>query len=226
MYCHSCGAPAGADLSFCPRCGAPLGAPAGAPPPPVFTPRAGIHAQTGRWISEAWRLVQSDLGAFVLVGLVFMLLSGVPLIQGPLTVGFHIFCIKKLNNRPAEFADLFAGFSYFVPALVASLLIAVFTGIGLLACLVGAIVVAAALHFTYVFIADKRMDFWPAMQASHAVVKNDYFGFTMFLIVLFLVNVLGAICCLVGLLISVPVSIAAVTVAYRDCVGFEPVQTL
>ena len=36
--------------------------------------------------------------------------------------------------------------------------------------------------FTYLFIVDKRMDFWPAMQASHASRKKDYFGFTMFLL--------------------------------------------
>jgi len=45
----------------------------------------------------------------------------------------------------------------------------------------------------YLFIFDKRMDFWPAMQASHAVVKNDYFGFTMFLLLMALVGLLGVL---------------------------------
>ena len=60
------------------------------------------------------------------------------------------------------------------------------------------------------------------MQASHAVVKNDYFGFTMFLILAFLVNLLGLCCLVVGLLVTIPVTFAAITVAYRDIVGFEP----
>jgi uncharacterized membrane protein len=59
------------------------------------------------------------------------------------------------------------------------------------------------------------------MQASHAVVKQDYFGFTMFLILAFLVNVLGLLCCVVGLLVTVPLTIAAITVAYKEIVGFE-----
>ena len=58
--------------------------------------------------------------------------------------------------------------------------------------------------FTYLFIVDKRMDFWPAMQASHAVVKNDYFGFTMFLLLMVLVNLLGVLCCIVGVLVTIP----------------------
>jgi uncharacterized membrane protein len=151
-------------------------------------------------------------------------LSGaVPLIlQGPLMAGFHIFCMKKILGRRAEFADLFAGFNFFVPALVASLVISLFVGAGTLFCLIPGMVIAAMYKFTYLFIVDKRMDFWPAMQASHAVVKNDYFGFVLFLIALTLVNVLGALCCIVGLLVSVPVTIAAITVAYREIVGFEP----
>jgi uncharacterized membrane protein len=60
------------------------------------------------------------------------------------------------------------------------------------------------------------------MEASHAVVKNDYFGFSMFLIALTLLNILGFICCLVGMLVTMPITVAAITVAYRDIVGFDP----
>jgi uncharacterized membrane protein len=77
--------------------------------------------------------------------------------------------------------------------------------------------------FTYLFIVDKRMDFWPAMQASHDVVKNDYFGFTMFLLLAVLINILGFLCCIVGLLVTVPATIAAITIAYKEIVGFEQV---
>jgi uncharacterized membrane protein len=32
---------------------------------------------------------------------------------------------------------------------------------------------------------------------------------------------LGALCCIVGLLVTVPVTIAAITVAYKEIVGFD-----
>src|SRR5436190_19118534 len=76
--------------------------------------------------------------------------------------------------------------------------------------------------FTYLFIVDKPMDFWPAMQASHNIVKGDYFGFTMFLLLAPLVNLLGALCCVVGLLGTIPLTFAAITVAYQEIVGFDP----
>ena len=44
----------------------------------------------------------------------------------------------------------------------------------------------------------------------------------MFVIVVFLVNVLGFLCLLVGLLVTVPLTFAAITVAYQEIVGFDP----
>jgi len=199
--------------------GAPLSG--SAPIPAPWTAPAGIQASSGRWIGEGWALVKADLGNYIVITLVFAVLSGVPLIQGPLIAGFHVFTMKKLLGRKAEFADLFKGFNFFVPALVASLIIGLFTFAGTLLCLIPGLVVAAMYKFTYLFIVDKKMDFWPAMQASHAVVKNDYVGFTLFLLLAFLVNLLGVLCCFVGLLVTIPVTFAAITVAYKEIVGFD-----
>jgi uncharacterized membrane protein len=226
MFCHHCGTQVNSDVQFCPSCGQPL---AGSPGPlgggtaAPWTPAAAIKAQPGRWVGEGWQMVKADIGTYVLLALVFSLLSSmVPIIiQGPLMAGFHIFCIKKMLGRRAEFADLFTGFNFFVPTLVASLVISVFVMVGTVLCIIPGLVVAAMYKFTYLFIVDKRMDFWPAMQSSHAVVKSDYFGFTMFLLLMALVNMLGFLCCIVGVFVTIPISIAAITVAYREIVGFE-----
>jgi len=161
------------------------------------------------------------LGSYVLISLLFFLLSGVPFVQGSLIAGFHIYTMKKLMGRNAEVGDLFKGFRFFLPALVASILIGIFTFLGTIALIIPGLVVAAMYKFTYLFMVDKRMDFWPAMQASHAVVRRDYAGFTLFLVAAFLVNVLGFLCLIVGLLVTVPMTFAAVTVAYKEIVGFD-----
>lgn len=176
----------------------------------------------GRWLGAGWNLVMADLGTYLVITLLFLLLSGVPFIQGALIAGFHIFTMKKLTRRNAEIADLFKGFTFFIPTLVASILIGVFTFVGFLVLIIPGLVIAAMYKFTYLFIVDKKMDFWQAMQASHAVVRKDYFGFTMFLILAFLVNVLGFLCLIVGLLVTIPMTFAAITVAYQEIVGFEP----
>ena len=222
MFCDKCGTQVASDVQFCPNCGKSFLAPRPAAAATWVAP-AGIKAHSGRWVSEGWQLVKADMGMYVLIALVvFLLNSTVPLIlQGPLFAGFHIYCIKKILGKQTEFADVFKGFNFFVPTLVASLIIGIFVFFGSIFCIIPGLVLAAMYKFAYLFIVDKRMDFWPAMQASHDVVKNDYVGFTWFLILMGLVNILGALCCIVGLLVTIPVAFAAITIAYREIVGFD-----
>ena len=223
MFCTKCGTQVNSDVQFCPTCGEPMTSPLASGPPSAlpWTAPTGIKATPGKWMGEGWEMVKADMGTYVLISLIFFLLNGVPFIQGALIAGFHIYTMKKIMGRPAEFGDLFKGFNFFIPTLVAAILIGLFTFFGTLLCIIPGLVVAAMYKFTYLFIVDKRMDFWPAMEASHAVVKNDYFGFTMFLLLAVLVNLLGALCCIVGLLVSIPVTFAAITVAYKELVGFD-----
>lgn len=225
MFCHHCGVQNDDTARFCAGCGQPLTQaltsqeePA---PQPVWTPPEYVHATAGRWFGAGWELVKADLGNYLLISLLFFLLNGVPFIQGALIAGFHIYTMKKIMRRPADVGDLFKGFNYFVATLVASLLIGLFTFVGFLLLIIPGLIVAAMYKFTYLFIVDKRMDFWQAMQASHAVVRRDYFGFVMFMILAFLINVLGFCCFVVGLMVTVPLTFAAITVAYSEIVGFD-----
>ena len=226
MFCHVCGTQVSPDAQFCTQCGTSFTATSNlaSVPPPVWTAPTSVEVHASRWVGEGWELVKADIGTYVLLALIFSLLSSaVPFIlQGPLTAGFHIFVIKKMLGRRADFADLFKGFDFFVPTLVASIVIALFVGAGMILCIIPGLVLLAMYHFTYLFIVDKRMDFWPAMQASHAVVKNDYVGFTLFIVLLALVYLLGLVCCIVGVFVAIPVTIAATTVAYKEIVGFDP----
>jgi hypothetical protein len=76
-------------------------------------------------------------------------------------------------------------------------------------------------NFSYLFIIDKKLSWREAMRASGAVVKNDYLGYTLFLIALAILNIAGVMCLFVGVLVTVPITMAAITVAYRDVVGFD-----
>jgi len=222
MFCSKCGAQIGPDARVCPQCGNVQGA-LPVTPAVVWNAPVGVKAQTGRWVSAGWAMVTADMGNYALISLIFVAVNSVASVvtQGPLQVGFHQYCIKRLYNKRSEIGDIFKGFDFFLPAFVATLLIGIFVFIGTMLCVIPGLVVASMYKFTYLFILDKKMDFWPAMEASHSVVKNDYFGFTMFLIVLALINLLGFLCCIVGLLITIPVSVAAITVAYQELVGFE-----
>ncbi len=221
MFCHHCGTQVSAEAQFCTNCGQAVGALVAPTAVTTWTPPTQVQVAAIRWLGEGWDVVKADLGMYVVLTLLFFVLSGVPLIGGALIAGFHIYTMKKLMRRNAEIGDFFKGFNFFIPTLVASILIGIFVFLGTLCLIIPGLVIAAMYKFTYLFIIDKRMDFWPAMKASHAVVRNDYFGFTMFLILAFLVNVVGFCLLLVGLLVTVPMTFAAITIAYREIVGFE-----
>jgi uncharacterized membrane protein len=223
MFCQYCGATLAPDSPFCTSCGRQQPAVATNVPQPFVTP-SGVKVDTGRWLSDAWNLVLSEWAMFALVTLLFLVVgSAVPIIlQGPMAVGIHIVCVRKIKGGRVDVNDLFKGFNYFVPSLVAVLLVSIFSAIGFLLCIIPGIVVIAMYQFVYLFIADKKMDFWPAMEASHAIVKQDYFGFTLFIVAAGLINLLGVLACAVGLLVTIPMTYMAITLAYRDLVGFEP----
>jgi uncharacterized membrane protein len=176
-----------------------------------------------RWIGEGWDLVKDDLGTFVLMTIVMAVVNGaIPfLLSGTTAAGFQIACRKKLRGQKPMLADLFEGFQFFVPTLGAHIVISILVFVGLLFFIIPGLVIAAMYNFTYLFIVDKRLDLSAAMRASHEVVKQDYFGYTLFVIVLGLLNIAGVLCLIVGLLVTVPITFAALTVAYRDAVGFE-----
>lgn len=238
MYCPTCGAQVSPDLRFCPTCGAeqpqnlggtvPPQIPGELGPPPAaarpFVPPAQASVETGKWIGEGWNAVTSDLGIFAVMALVYGVLIGViPIIlHAPMMAGFYIGSIKKLKRGVVEVGDLFQGFNYFVPSVVALILTGILSFIGMLFCIIPGLVIGAMYMFAILFIVDKKMDFWPAMQASHEVVKRNYVGFTLFFLAIALFNFLGLIALVVGLLVTVPVTFVAVTAAYRDLVGFEP----
>lgn len=163
------------------------------------------------------------MGTYVLLTLVFLGLGSAAagLLQGSLIAGLHIFTMKKIIGRNARFADIFRGLNFFVPTLLATVVIGLFVGVATMFFLIPGLVVAAMYKFTYLFIVDKRMDFWQAMRASHEVVRRDYVGFTLFLVLLLLVDFLGVLCLAVGIFVALPVTFAAITVAYREIVGFD-----
>lgn len=144
------------------------------------------------------------------------------ILAGAFTVGMNILLTRKLLFNRVDMGDLFKGLKHTIDALVATVLIGIFVSLGSLLCIIPAFIVGAMYMFTFHFIFDKKLGCWEAMQASHNVVKQDYFGYTIFFVCVMLLNVLGVLACFVGLLITIPWGHAAVTVAYREAVGFDP----
>lgn len=180
------------------------------------------------WLGEAWEIFKKAPGLFVLTAFVFMLVMvlaqmipwvGSLIVTGPMMVGFYIILTDQMAGRPFNLGRLFAGFQFFIPALIANILITVFTIFGAILLIIPGLIIGSWYILTYIFIVDRDMDFWTAMEASRKVAFNDIVGFTLFYVCLIILNFIGALFFFVGILVTIPVTTAATFVVYQRLVG-------
>ena len=110
-------------------------------------------------------------------------------------------------------------------------------GVGFILGLVlgGLISLGAIVYFSIcwthsvLLIMDKRMNFWPAMRLSRKMVSKSWgnWGMTfLFLLVAGIISSAGALACLVGLLVTIPVYFAMKVYFYDDNFrDLQPTQT-
>jgi len=91
----------------------------------------------------------------------------------------------------------------------------------LLLFLVSLIYITVIYIFSQMLIIDRRLGFWQAMELSRKVVSKQWFSVFGLVFIVGLLNILGALAFIVGLLITVPVSNLALAVAYRDIFGLQ-----
>jgi uncharacterized membrane protein len=200
-----------------------------------YTPPYPATSQVnmGKWISEGWKIVESDLGFFFLLGFIYAAVLGVAagtgigffILDGPLRVGFFYIIFQKMRGQRVDIGMLGKGFDFFAAAALSSIVISVFVGLGFIFCIIPGIVLLGLYMFAAPFVLEQKLDFWQAMEASRQVIKPYMFEFTIFVLVQALVIILGLMFCFVGLFIAIPVCIAATAAAYRDMVGITESQS-
>jgi tetratricopeptide (TPR) repeat protein/predicted Ser/Thr protein kinase len=184
----------------------------------------------GYCLRRGWNLVLRSfweiVGIVALIGLLQhaanSTLIGI-VVSGPLSGGLWLYFLKKIRGGQATAGTAFSGFSVafaalFLGGLVTFLLILA----GLVCLLLPGIYFAVAWAFTLALVADKGLDFWPAMRLSRQVISKHWWKFLWFFIVLGTMELAGYLACLVGIFIAAPIVWAALAYAYEDI--FAPVS--
>jgi len=83
------------------------------------------------------------------------------------------------------------------------------------------IYLGVAYSFTTALIVDRKFDFWEAMETSRKVISKRWFSFFGFVLVLVLINIVGALLLGVGLLFTIPLTMCAIAAAYQDILGLS-----
>ena len=234
-YCPECGNQLTGSEPHCPACGQPTDS-----PPPLLEPspaRTPESLPLGDYFKTGWGLFKQYPGGFVGFCLLYLLiqaaLHSIPYVGAvasfavstPLLMGNFIVSAKLLHGQTPEFRDFFAGFQYFLPLLLLSLVAGLFIGIGTLLLIIPGVYLAVAYLFASYLVVDRRLDFWPAMELSRRTVNPRWFGYFAFVLLVVLLNLAGAVALGVGLLVTIPLSFCAVTAAYADLFGFQSHET-
>ena len=186
----------------------------------------------GSWISRGWDIISADIGTFLLLGLIYIVIVAIAsstvigqfLVIGPLQVGLFFIIFEKIRGNPVSVGDIAKGFNFFVSAVLSSILIGVFSAVGFLLCIIPGIIVMALYIFTPVFILEKNLDFWEAMEASRKATKDHLFEMVLFVVILGLINFAGVLVCGIGVIFTLPLTYAAVAVGYNELVGISKVD--
>jgi len=189
----------------------------------------GYETDAGKYISEGFRIFEKDMGNFVGYTVLFMLISIVsgfipfaPLfITGPLTAGFFIVARKIKKGESYDFGEFWKGFDHFVPLLLYTLIGGILGFLAFLAFIIPGIYLAVAWSFAIPFIIFTNMEFWDGMEYSRKLITKKWWNIFGLLILLFLINLVGALVFLVGLLFTIPITYCALYVAFEDIVGTD-----
>lgn len=176
----------------------------------------------GGWTVEAWELYKANFALMCLASLVAGLLGAFTcgVLAGPLWAGLTMIILRLLRKEfPApKIGDVFKGFDFFLPALLLVVVIAVAFSAASFVPLIGqvaGIFLWPLVMFAMCLVVDRKMDFWPAIQASYEKAKDDYVPLLLLSLLSGVVVGVGALLCGVGVILTAPMGAAITVVAYR-----------
>ncbi len=192
----------------------------GAPPPlsgaawgqQILTREAGLRL--GRCFSGSLRLLFGNFGLVLGASSIVWaasLLQLVPLadlvykvLWGAVYGGFYVLLLKRIRGQSTALTEVFGGFkSGFGQLVLAGFISSLLGGIGFLFCILPGIYLTVAWVFCVPLVADKGLEFWPAMELSRKVVSRVWFQVFGLLLVAFLPMVIVSLVVIVKMMLMV-----------------------
>ncbi|MFD3593231.1 hypothetical protein ACFWU5_10925 [Nocardia sp. NPDC058640] len=126
--------------------------------------------------------------------------------------------LEETDGRKPGFGDFFQ-FTNVGAVILACFLVGIATGIGFALCVLPGLVIMFFTWFTINFVLDRDQDAITAIKSSFSAVAANAGTLLLLALALVGINIVGALLCGIGLLVTMPVSVIASTYAYRVIVG-------
>ena len=215
------------------------------PPPPPGAMSSGGAFSPGAAISYAWSATVKNLGPLVLMTLVILLAQVVlqvgfsggegvialllsiatSVVSLILAMGLIRAALRVTDGGTPELSQL-TETDQLGPYIVQAILVGLAIGIGLLVCIIPGLIAAVLFAFAGYAVIDARDgDAVGAIKRSFEIVKGNFGAVLGLMVLLILVNIVGALLCGIGLLFTYPMTSVAIAYAYRTLNG-QPVAAI
>ncbi|MDP8263350.1 MAG: hypothetical protein P9M13_08610 [Candidatus Ancaeobacter aquaticus] len=142
-------------------------------------------------------------------------------------IWFIKIALGMCDGVKVSFGELLSCGSLFINYAAASIVFMILVTIGFILLIVPGIIVAIACMFFTYLIVDKNMGPIESLKKSAAITKGARFDLFVFIIVLGIINIIGALCLGIGLFVTAPTTMVAMAYVYRQLVKEDaPSQTV
>lgn len=167
-------------------------------------------------ISLALGYVEESVKADKLIARIIDIISWC--VNSLLTIGIIKIMLSFCDEEKAEFADLFSGFDCLFKYMIAWVLYVLIILGGLILLIVPGIMWAIKFQFFGYLMIDQGLEPIDALKESARITRGIKGDLLLFSLLLAAINVLGALCLLVGLFATIPTTMLAYGYVYRELI--------
>ena len=139
-------------------------------------------------------------------------------------MGFIKIALRFCDNEKAKFEDLFSCFPLFFKYLFGSILYELILIGGMILLVIPGIIWGIKFQFFSYFIVDKGLGPIEALKKSSVITRGTKYNLFLFNLLLVVINLLGALCLLIGLFATIPTTRVAEAFVYRKLLAQTDIQ--
>jgi hypothetical protein len=175
-------------------------------------------------LKESWDALKNDLA--LIAGLTAVYIFGIWVVNhipfvnfivvGPMIMGYTRCLIQIRKKEVIGYNDFFWAFTDFnrlAHAVILGILTSIGTAIGFVLLIVPGIWFMVSSTFSNAIFLTLKQDGIEAIKMSMDIVRGRWWNIAGFLLLIMIINIAGGLCFLLGLLVTVPVSMLSMIVA-------------
>jgi hypothetical protein len=182
-----------------------------------------LESFLGAVLRDSWELFKKNALVFVLATVLAVIVAGISfgILTGPLFVGLIEIVRRAQRGEAVQIGDVFSRFDSFLPSLIALLLVGLAVCIGSFLLVAPGLLAALFSGFVLHAIAYERLSAIDAIKRSVQIVREHFIQSIALFVVISIAQALGGAVVL-GLLLVLPMSIIAMTLAYERMAANSP----